>query len=200
VRVVSLTRATLSLLEKAALRVKPGGKQLRKQLLFCVMTPAAVRLLERGLGGWCNERMKRFLNRRGHTWDIKKGETPVQVSGKGAKYRVLQKSMDQLLLSAQEKYADIFLELHAFAMARGIDPRRVHVANLRMVEPLAEWRASALFEPHPKELTPEEQRRFLRYGMLREKILMGVELSNSQARANTLARGELPSGILASET
>jgi hypothetical protein len=181
-----VSQATMHSLEVA---LEPMDRQLRRDLPRAIMQAAGLRLYLRGYFTWCRERALRLTNRRGRPWVPRKGQAPRQES---ARWRKLPTSMDlsDTLKVAQEECSDIFERLNRFVSRKGIPPERHRVAEVRMVEPLAEWSASGCFERRWRTLTPKQRRQFLLAGLRREEILMSGK--HPQVVATELAAGQYP--------
>jgi hypothetical protein len=68
---------------------------------------------------------------------------------------------------------------------------RHDVAVIRIVEPLAEFGASAFIEPRWAELSEKDRRAFVRHGVAREEIIF--KYLRPEFRANLTAEGNYPS-------
>jgi hypothetical protein len=137
------------------------------QLQTVLVSPEAAELVQ-AFGQWIDAENSRLWERR------RLGNTEVTraVEATSGWEEERQAEFDWLLGRSRSAYPDLFNKFDAFLVSRQHYKPRAELAYARILAPLLNWRESGFVERTWTELSRLERRRFIKAGMVRERILL----------------------------
>jgi len=187
----TLSRATEERLVAAALRVDDQyGTSLARRLLSAIDPPEA-RRVEDGYEAWRDERRLRYARAEGPAWVLVDRRPKVQDLGPSTDAMPVHfGNLGRVLNRVAKAYPHLTQRFQQEMTAKGVEPERIQLALIRVVEPLVEASRSAFVERTWGELTPREREKFVEWGLRRERIMLRRATARERARAR--ADGTLP--------